>query len=240
MTASKTARLVYMVLLAFLLVGQTAWGEETDDSYLANEPAKPVDQVSEPAPVPDAKGTLPPKAAQQKKRKYLTDDTPRSDSGIFHVGFAAGGNFYFEPQVTSSNQVPTGDYFKDYGFQGGVYFDWNYHELPENIPLGLRGMIGYKYVLNSVHVFAFDGMVRRMWQFSENASFGVGIGGSAAVWYRSVTDLSPTEEILFLPSFIVGAGFEFSPFMVDFKILVNRLGEDSSIGGAELYFGFRL
>src|SRR5438067_882287 len=48
------------------------------------------------------------------------------------------------------------------------------------------------------------------------------------------------EEIIFLPSAILGFGFEYEPFMVDFKWLLNRFGQDSTITGFELYFGFRL
>lgn len=177
-----------------------------------------------------------------KKRHYLTrnEQEHRVDAGVFHVAFAVGGNFYVEPQVNATTKAPLGDYFKDFGFQGGVYFDYDYSELDENIPLALRGMIGYKYILSSVHVFTFDGVVRRMFRLSEYSAFGVGIGGSTAMWYRSVTSTSPDEEMIFLPSFIIGAGFEFNPFMVDFKWLINRFGADSTITGLELYFGIRL
>jgi hypothetical protein len=182
------------------------------------------------------------KAAKKStdNRHYFSDNTPRTDAGIFHVGFAVGGNFYIEPQFDSSTGQATGDYFKDFGFQGGVYFDYDYSELAENIPLMLRGMIGYKYILNSVHVGSFDGMVRYMLRFSEGASFGFGMGGSAAVWYRPQSSSAPNEEVIFLPSLLLGAGFEFNPFMVDFKWLINRVGADSTIMGFELYFGFRI
>lgn len=175
-----------------------------------------------------------------RSRKFFNDDSKRVDAGVFHVGFAAGGNFYTEPQVSKPDNIPTGEYFKDFGFQAGIYFDHDYSELEQNIPLMLRGMVGYKYILSSVHVFTFDGMVRRMFRFSEHASFGLGVGGSAAIWYRTSIDASADEEIIFLPSFVVGAGFEFDPFMVDFKWLINRFGADSTITGFELYFGFRL
>ena len=148
-----------------------------------------------------------------------------------------------EPKLTADSagkKVTNGEYFKDFGFQAGVFFDYDYSEMDVNIPLGLRGMVGYKYILNSVHVFSFDGVVRHMWRFSETASFGAGLGGSAAVWYRSITASSPDEEIVFLPSFVVTAGFDFTPFMVDFKWLINRIGGDNTIMGFELYFGFRL
>jgi hypothetical protein len=172
-------------------------------------------------------------------------DTDRVDAGVFHVGFAAGGNFYFEPQVypQGSPQAgqPTGDYFKDFGFQAGLYFDYDYSEAAENVPLALRGMIGYKYILSSTNVFAFDAMIRRMFRFSEVATFGLGFGASAAVWYR-VAQVNPaaSEEIIFLPSLLVGFGFEYNPFMVDFKWLINKIGQNATITGVELYFGFRL
>lgn len=180
--------------------------------------------------------------AKNPDRKYFIPDTNRVDAGVFHVAFALGGNFYIEPEVVSTTSAPTGNYFKDFGFQGGVYFDYDYSELADNIPLALRGMVGYKYVLSSVHVFTFDGMVRRQFRLSENSSFGIGIGGSAAVWYRQQSNrpIFANEEIVFLPSFILGAGFDFNPFMVDFKWLINRFGQDSTITGLELYFGFRL
>ncbi|MBY0371557.1 hypothetical protein K2X33_12790 [bacterium] len=176
---------------------------------------------------------------KQQPRKYFNDDSKRVDAGVFHVGFALGGNFYIEPRV-DNNQTPTGDFYKDFGFQAGAYFDHDYSELDENIPLMLRGMIGYKYMLSSVHAFSFDGMVRRMFRFSEHASFGIGMGASAAVWFRVQTATSPTEEIILLPSLLLGAGFEFNPFMVDFKWAINRVGADNVIMGFELYFGFRL
>ncbi len=177
---------------------------------------------------------------KKNRRLFVTEDQePRSDAGIFHAGFALGGNFYVEPKVSKTTREPTGDYYKDFGFQAGVYFDYDYSELEENIPLGLRGMVGYKYILNSVHVFAFDGAVRRMFRMAENTSFGLGIGGSAAVWYRVGSDTAD-EEVLFLPSFLITAGFEFNPFMVDIKWLINRFGQDSTITGVELSVGVRI
>lgn len=181
---------------------------------------------------------------RSKKRYFGTEKPERIDAGVFHVGFAVGGNFYTEPKYrvdsTTLKKEPTGDYYKDFGFQAGAYFDYDYSELTENVPLALRGMLGYKYILSSVHVFTFDGIVRKMFRVSDSATFGLGMGGSAAVWYRSVTSTSPDEEIIFLPSFIIGAGFEFNPFMADFKWLINRVGGDNTIMGFELYFGFRL
>jgi hypothetical protein len=195
-----------------------------------DEPPKSIE-----APPP----AIPARNRRQEKRRYFQPDTDRTDAGIFHVGIAAGGNFYIEPQV-DTNKVPTGEFFKDFGFQAGVFFDYDYSEMDENIPLMLRGMVGYKYILSSVHVFTFDGMVRHMWRFSDKASFGLGMGGSAALWFRTITDTSATEEMVLLPSLLLGAGFEFEPFMVDFKWLINRIASDNVIMGFELYFGFRL
>lgn len=187
----------------------------------------------------------PSKPARRSKKRYFGTEKPeRIDAGVFHVGFAGGGNFYTEPKykvdATTGKKEPTGDYYKDFGFQAGAYFDYDYSELTENVPLALRGMLGYKYILSSVHVFTFDGVVRRIFRVSDNSTFGIGMGGSAAVWYRSVTSTSPDEEVIFLPSFLIGAGFEFNPFMADFKWLINRVGGDNTIMGFELYFGFRL
>lgn len=175
------------------------------------------------------------KKRKGQRAKYHVADPKRVDAGIFHVAAAIGGNFYIEPDT----QIPP-DYFKDFGFQAGVFFDFDYSEMDEDIPLCLRGMAGYKYILKSVHVFAFDAVARRMFRVSEKASFGLGLGGSAAVWYRSITDTSPEEEIIFLPSFIISAGFDFTPFMVNFNWLINRITEDDTRTGLELYFGFRL
>ena len=90
------------------------------------------------------------------------------------------------------------------------------------------------------HVFDIEGIARRMWQFSESSSFGVGVGMSSALWYRALTNNSPYEETLFLPSLILETGFEFNPMMVQLKWMVNRLGSDSSINGIEFMFGIRL
>ena len=100
---------------------------------------------------------------KKERRKFITDHPDRIDAGIFYVAAAIGGNFYTEPRFTAAG-APSGDYFNDFGFQGGVYFDYDYSQLTENVPLALRGFVGYKYILNSVHCFSFDGMVRRMMQ----------------------------------------------------------------------------
>ncbi len=234
--------LIHRTVLCFFLVGAAcAWAETSD--YLEEDPY--ADRPSEPAAVPEAPAKAQPARKFRKrnepveKRKYFTDDSPRSDAGVFHVGFAGGGNFYIEPRINASTGAPTGEYFKDFGFQAGVYFDHDYSELDENIPLMLRGMVGYKYILSSIHVFSFDGMVRHMFRLSDKASLGLGIGASGAVWYRTASANS-TEEILFLPTVLIGAGFEFNPFMVDFKWGINRVGGENTIMGFELYFGFRL
>ncbi len=182
---------------------------------------------------------------KKKKRKYYIPDTNRVDAGIFHVGFGAGGNFYVEPKVDVATRTPNGDYFQEFGFQGGIFFDYDYSALTENVPLALRGMIGYKYILDSVHMIAFDTSARYMFRVSDKASFGVGIGGSAAVWIRKAVTATATTpaaeaETLFLPSFLVEAGFDFQPFFVDVKTLINRIGQETNIYGFELYFGVRL
>jgi len=229
-------RFTFLLATTALFLAASPSFAETDDEEYQDEPQ----QYEEPAPPP------PPQRRRDRKgerKKHFVPDIKRTDAGIFHVAAVVGGNFYTEPKVTkdaSGNLTSTGEYFKDFGFQAGVIFDYDYSEMDENIPLSLRGMIGYKYVLSSVHVFSFDGAVRRMFRFSDAASFGLGLGASAAVWYRSITASSPDEEIIFLPSVYATAGFDFTPFMVEFKWLVNRFGEDSTITGLELYFGFRL
>jgi len=197
------------------------------------------DDIVDQRPTESPRPIVPPKK-NRERRRYVTDHPERSDAGIFHVAAAVGGNFYVEPTVTYPSRVPTGNYAKDFGFQAGAYFDYDYSQMDENIPLALRGFVGYKYILRSIHVFSFDGMVRRMFQFSEKTSFGIGMGASTALWFRAVTDISPEEEIAFLPSLLIGAGFEFNPFMIDFKWMINRFATDATITGFELYFGVRL
>jgi hypothetical protein len=243
MSPSKSYRFI-ILLLAWNVSSAVAAESATSDttplplSSLMAQDDVPADTEESPPPPIHSRP-----AKKVDSRHYFTDTTPRTDAGVFHVGFAVGGNFYIEPQFDSSTGQATGDYFKNLGGQGGVYFDYDYSEVAENIPLMLRGMIGYKYILadgtTATHVGAFDGMVRYMWRFSEGASFGAGLGGSAAVWYR-IQSTESNEEVVFLPSLLLGAGFEFNPFMVDFKWLINRIGADSTIMGFELYFGFRI
>lgn len=213
--------------------------EDIDASEQLEEPRakKKVKEPTEPLPAESS----PKPRVRKRRRHYITEGhEDRIDAGIFHVAAAIGGNFYTEPIVTSTLQ-PTGQYSKDFGFGGGAYFDYNYNELDDNIPLGLRGFLGYKYILSSVHVFTFDGMVRKMFNMSERVTFGLGFGGSVAMWYRTIrTGISTREQIVFLPSLILGAGFEFTPFLVDFKLLINQIGENATRLGVELYFGFRL
>lgn len=178
------------------------------------------------------------------KRKYFTDTSPRSDAGIFHVGFAVGGNIYMEPKLRASDNEFADDYFKDFGYQGGVYFDYDYSRASENIPLALRGFLGYKYALNSTHIFAAEGVVRRIFNLSENSDFGLGAGVSLATWFRNITQISSTETVeieqtVLLPTFILSAGFDFNPFMVDLKWMIHRFGVGESLMGAEFYFGVR-
>lgn len=233
MTTMKLQRDLVILLLVTLFLVPTALRAE--EEALEGEDEAPVQNLT-PAPKPK-------KAKKTNKRYFGTEKPERVDAGVFHVAFAAGGNFYMEPKVFSSGAnrgAPVGEYFKDFGFQGGAYFDYDYSEMTENIPLMVRGFVGYKYVLQSVHVFSFEGVARHIWRLSDSATYGIGIGASASVWYRSITGSSPYEETLFLPSFIVETGFEFNPFMIDLKWLINRFGPDTTITGVELYFGFRL
>ena len=208
----------------------------------ADETQEPVEELLPMQKAQPATPTQPSLSTTPKKEKrfFGTEKDPRIDAGIFHVAFAAGGNFFMEPKLLAANGAATGDYFNDFGFGGGVFFDYDYSQMTENIPLMLRGFVGYRYILNSVHVFDIEGIARRMWQFSEASSFGVGVGVSSALWYRALTDNSPYEETLFLPSLILETGFEFNPMMVQLKWMVNRLGSDSSINGIEFLFGIRL
>ncbi len=208
--------------------------------FAEEENATPVEEL-QPAQQEIPISQTPSAPTPKKEKRYFgTEKEPRIDAGIFHVAFAGGGNFFIEPKVDATTQAPIGEYFNDFGFGGGVYFDYDYSQMTENIPLMLRGFVGYKYVLQSVHVFDVEGIVRRMWQFSNSATFGIGAGVSNALWYRALTDNSPYEETLFLPSFIVETGFEFNPLMVELKWLINRLGSESSINGLEFMLGIRL
>jgi hypothetical protein len=150
-----------------------------------------------------------------------------------------------EPKVFANNNEFADDYYKDFGYQGGVYFDYDYSRMADNIPLALRGFLGYKYALNSTHIFAVEGMVRRMFQLSENADFGLGAGVSLATWFRKTVEVTNNEtaqleQTILLPTFIIGAGFDFNPFMVDLKWMIHRFGVGQTLMGAEFYFGVRL
>jgi len=231
--------LTSFILVGFLITGTIARAEEdyledetTEDSVVDAQEAprvlKPVQKKSKPKP-----------------RKYFSDDTPRTDAGIFHVAFALGGNVYIEPKLFSNTGDFADDYFKDFGYQGGVYFDYDYSRMTENIPLALRGFVGYKYALNSTHIFAVEGMVRRMFQVSQNTDFGLGVGVSLATWFRSQSltsngEVSQIDQTVLLPTFILGAGFDFNPFMVDLKWMIHRFGVGETLMGAEFYFGVRL
>lgn len=218
-----------------------------EDSY---EEETVEEEVPKLKPVSPKSKSAPPSKA--KSRKYFTDDTPRSDAGIFHVGFALGGNVYIEPKLFKAGNTLGGqagdfadDYFKDFGYQGGVYFDYDYSRTSENIPLALRGFLGYKYALNSTHIFAMEGMVRRMFNVSENTDFGLGAGVSLATWFRqtkltTTNEESEIEQTVLLPTFIIGAGFDFNPFMVDLKWMIHRFGTGETLMGAEFYFGVHL
>jgi hypothetical protein len=226
--------LVFAFALALSLSTQVIAEEEKSQQV---EELTPSQQTT---PITQQQNNSPVKKEKKDKRYFGTEKDPRIDAGIFHVAFAAGANFFIEPKLNATTKAPIGEYFNDFGYGGGVVFDYDYSQMTENIPLMLRGYVGYKYILNSVHVFDVEGIARRMWQFSDTASFGVGAGVSTAVWYRTLSDSSPYEETLFLPSFVLETGFEFNPVMVQLKWLVNRLGSDSSINGIEFMVGVRL
>ena len=236
-----------------LLMLVLAWGVVYSLPLHAEEDYEEEEQAIEEAveeEEPVILKTLPKKKkapAPKKKppRKYFSDNSPRTDAGIFHVAFAAGGNIYIEPKLNATTNEPVGDYFKDFGYQGGVYFDYDYSRMSDNIPLALRGFLGYKYALNSTHIFAVEGMVRRMFQVSDNADFGLGAGVSLATWFRQTTQVTANEttqieQTVLLPTFIIAAGFDFNPFMVDLKWMIHRFGADQTLMGAEFYFGVRL
>jgi|LakMenEpi03Aug12_release.lakeMendotaPanAssembly.Ray.scaffolds.fasta_scaffold133850_3 hypothetical protein len=211
--------------------------EETVEEEVVQEQETPK---AKPAPV-----KLKPVPKKKEARKYFTDNSPRSDAGIFHVAFALGGNVYVEPKLIATTKEFADDYFKDFGYQGGVYFDYDYSRTAENIPLALRGYLGYKYALNTTHIFALEGVVRRMFQLSENSDFGIGAGVSLATWFRTTAQVTNNEttqieETILLPTFIVAAGFDFNPFMVDLKWMIHRFGQGNTIMGAEFNFGVRL
>lgn len=218
---------------------------------LAHQPLRAEEDYEEEESYIEERETVAPPPTQRKRarkslarRKYFTDTSPRSDAGIFHVGFALGGNVYIEPKLRASDNEFADDYFKDFGYQGGVYFDYDYSRASENIPLALRGFLGYKYALNSTHIFAAEGVVRRIFNLSENSDFGLGAGVSLATWFRNITQISATETVeieqtVLLPTFILSAGFDFNPFMVDLKWMIHRFGVGESLMGAEFYFGVR-
>ncbi len=225
---------VYAISILTLSVTAKADDPTDDTPYGASSDNSPQTLPPPPPASPARK-----REQKSKERKYFIPDTNRTDAGVFHVAFVAGGNFYVEPEL-STTYVATGNYFHDFGFQGGVCFDYDYSEMSANIPLALRGFVGYKYILSSVNVFDAEGIVRYMIKVSDKSQFGMGLGISSAIWYRAVTDTSPTSSITFFPSTVIEAGFDFTPFMVDFKWLINRIGSDNTIMGWELYFGFRL
>jgi|GEM_PF-1368663 len=227
--------------LSLLLAVQSLplMAEEEIGGAEESAPVEDLQPAQKAIPSPQTVVTPTVKKERKEKRYFGTEPEPRVDAGIFHVAFAGGANFFIEPKLNAVTKAPLGEYFNDFGFGGGVVFDFDYSQMAENIPLMLRGFVGYKYVLQSVHVFDVEGIVRRMWQFSDSATFGIGAGVSSAVWYRTKTDESLYEETLFLPSFVVETGFEFNPLMVELKWLVNRLGTDSSINGIEFLVGLR-
>lgn len=239
--------LTLLLLVGFLNSSTMAYAEEdyVDEEEMAEETVAEEEAPQVLKPARKKSKELPQKKSKAQPRKFFSDNSPRTDAGIFHVAFALGGNVYIEPKLLSSNGNFADDYFKDFGYQGGVYFDYDYSRMTDNIPLALRGFLGYKYALNSTHIFAVEGMVRRMWQVSENADFGLGAGLSLATWFRSQTitsgsETSQIDQTVLLPTFILGAGFDFNPFMVDLKWMIHRFGVGETLMGAEFYFGVRL
>lgn len=238
---------IIFILLGIFNANFTAYAEEDYDEEDTSEESisdsEETPKVLKPARKKPRESSR--KTPKPAPRKFFSDDTPRTDAGIFHVAFALGGNVYIEPKLLASNGNFADDYFKDFGYQGGVYFDYDYSRMTDNIPLALRGFVGYKYVLNSTHILAFEGMVRRMFQVSENADFGLGAGVSLATWFRSQTirvdnEVSQIDQTVLLPTFIIAAGFDFNPFMVDLKWMIHRFGVGETLMGAEFYFGVRL
>lgn len=233
--ASRFHSIALLLFAAFVFTHTPKALAETDSG---NDAEKEINSTETPEPPPTAKPAR--RTPPPPKKKYFVTDINRVDAGVFHVAAMVGGNFYTEPAYDSTTGLPNGNYYKDFGFQGGVVFDYDYSEAPDNIPLALRGEILYKYVLSSTNVFAFEGMVRRMFRMSDKASFGIGAGASIGIWYRMVTDSSPEEEVIFLPAFLLQAGFEFNPLMIELKWVVNRIGTTSTLTGAELSIGIRL
>ena len=86
----------WLILLAicFWLLPATALRAEEDGGE---------DTAKEEAPAAAAKSTK-----KEQKRKYMIYDPNRVDAGIFYVGFAAGGNFYIEPKISSTTKAPLG------------------------------------------------------------------------------------------------------------------------------------
>lgn len=234
----STLALLFSTLLA--LQSPLILAEEESEDLQGNSQVEELQPAQKAAPAPQTVIAPPPKKERKEKRYFGTEPEPRIDAGLFHVAFVGGPNFFIEPKLSPTNKEPLEEYFNDFGFGGGVLFDFDYSQMAENIPLMLRGFVGYRYVLRSVHVFDVQGIVRRMWQFSDSATFGIGAGVSSAIWYRTKTDESLYEETLFLPSLVVETGFEFNPLMVELKWLVNRLGTDSTINGVEFLVGIRL
>src|SRR3989338_840974 len=159
--------MVFRVLVIGVLCFSGIVSAEYDDEFQSEPPFQSDESQSVEGDPAVLKVKPAGESPEKKSRTFFVPDTSRVDAGAFHVAIVAGGNFFVEPQVLSANLAPTGDYFKDFGFQAGVYFDYDYSELPENIPLALRGGAGYKYVLGGTHVFAVEGLVRNIFRMSD-------------------------------------------------------------------------
>ena len=118
---SFTQWLVFFgAVLCFSLI-PPVWAEDDmeEDSYEEETEAEELPKLKPVSPKKKSSSAV----NKSKTRKYFTDDTPRSDAGIFHVGFALGGNVYIEPKLFKAGNSQGGqagefadDYFKDFGY----------------------------------------------------------------------------------------------------------------------------
>lgn len=247
-------RLPLVSTIFFLLVGMYGFFLFAEDAFQDPNTSNPTEnqtsQKSSQRLSSPGDGTLQSQSTntsgnQKKVRTFFNSQEKRVDAGVFHVGFAAGGNFFIEPEEygTIYSSESTGQYFTSFGLQAGIYLDHDYSELTENVPLMIRAIIGYRYILDSIHIFAVDGLVRYMMRFSEHNALGLGGGVSAGIWYVPGSYYAPpytVNEVAFVPALLLSAGIEFDNFFGDFKTMVKEINSFSTILGFELSFGFRL
>src|SRR4051812_23875518 len=125
MPIQRRHRLLAIFLGLFLAVtlARPAFSEDEESTKTEEESSTSDTEAPPPPPPPVRKKSK----TKSGRREYVTDvdHNDRSDAGVFHIGFAAGGNFYLEPKLlqVGTQQTTTGEYFKDFGFQGGAYFD---------------------------------------------------------------------------------------------------------------------